>query len=193
MAKPQAFLQTLAERLGVCPAGDRDRQTAQLWGCSASVASRRRAPAKSISEQSGGELASADATTRAADAAVQIIQTSPGLSFCSRIYLRPLPSPPTSTDCLRLSPEPVRRFQDLAQGDVQPTRRMIGAPCLRSVGCRRLEVNVTMPAQDFLSPHAYIHGHFHPRRHLMTSNSYRAIRTEAFKIWQQETFVRHVA
>ena len=146
MAKPQAFLQTLAERLGVCPAGDRDRQTAQLWGCSASVASRRRAPAKSISEQSGGELASADATTRAADAAVQIIQTSPGLSFCSRIYLRPLPSPPTSTDCLRLSPEPVRRFQDLAQGDVQPTRRMIGAPCLRSVGCRRLEVNVTMPS-----------------------------------------------
>jgi putative transposase len=48
-------------------------------------------------------------------------------------------------------------------------------------------------AQDFLSSHAYIHGHFHPRRHLMTSNSYRAIRTEAFKIWQQETFVQHVA
>src|SRR6266567_6187699 len=30
-------------------------------------------------------------------------------------------------------------------------------------------------AQAFLSPHAFIHGHFHPRRHLMTSDSYRAI------------------
>ena len=42
-------------------------------------------------------------------------------------------------------------------------------------------------AQDFLSSHAFIHGHFHPRRHLMTANSYRAIRTETFNIWQQGT------
>ena len=48
-------------------------------------------------------------------------------------------------------------------------------------------------AQGFLSPHAFIHGHFHPRRHLMTSNSYRAIRTEAFTIWQQETSAQHVS
>ena len=48
-------------------------------------------------------------------------------------------------------------------------------------------------AQDFLSSHAFIHGQFHPRRHLMTSNSYRAIRTEAFHIWQQETYAQHVA
>jgi putative transposase len=48
-------------------------------------------------------------------------------------------------------------------------------------------------AQDFPSPHAFIHGHFHPRRHLMTSSSYRVIRAEAFKIWQQETFGQHVA
>ena len=37
-------------------------------------------------------------------------------------------------------------------------------------------------AQDFLSVHAFIHGHFHPRRHLLTANSYRAIRMEAFDI-----------
>src|SRR5207253_10876206 len=42
-------------------------------------------------------------------------------------------------------------------------------------------------AQDFLSAHSFIHGHFHPRRHLSTASSYRAIRTEAFSIWQQET------
>src|SRR4030081_3630164 len=41
--------------------------------------------------------------------------------------------------------------------------------------------------QDFLSAHAFIHGHFHPRRHLVSASSYRAIRTEAFHIWRQET------
>jgi putative transposase len=47
-------------------------------------------------------------------------------------------------------------------------------------------------AQDFLSAHAFIHGHFHPRRHLLTANCYRAIRTEGFKIWHQETGVQIV-
>jgi putative transposase len=37
-------------------------------------------------------------------------------------------------------------------------------------------------AQDFLSAHALIHDHFHPRRHLLTANSYRAIRTKDLKI-----------
>jgi putative transposase len=41
--------------------------------------------------------------------------------------------------------------------------------------------------QGFLSAHAFIHSHFHPRRHLSTASSYRAIRTEAFSIWRQET------
>ena len=30
-------------------------------------------------------------------------------------------------------------------------------------------------AQDFLPAHAFIHGHFHPRRHLLTATAYRAI------------------
>jgi putative transposase len=48
-------------------------------------------------------------------------------------------------------------------------------------------------AQTVLSTHAFIHRHFHPRRHLLTSNSYRAIRTEAFHIWQQDTCAQNVA
>jgi putative transposase len=48
-------------------------------------------------------------------------------------------------------------------------------------------------AQDFLSAHAFIHSHFHPHRHLLTANSYRAIRTEAFNIWQRETGAQRVA
>jgi putative transposase len=47
-------------------------------------------------------------------------------------------------------------------------------------------------AQDFLSAHAFIHGHFHPRRHLLTAISYRAIRTGAFGIWHQETCAQDV-
>jgi putative transposase len=42
-------------------------------------------------------------------------------------------------------------------------------------------------AQHFLSAHAFIHGHFHPRRHLMAATAYRAIRSEAFSAWKQET------
>src|ERR1051326_1235792 len=41
-------------------------------------------------------------------------------------------------------------------------------------------------AQDFLSAHTFIHGHFHPRRHRIPARAYRAIRSEAFNFWQQE-------
>ena len=48
-------------------------------------------------------------------------------------------------------------------------------------------------AQHFLSAHAFIHGHFHPRRHLMAATAYRAIRSEAFSVWKQETCARSAA
>jgi putative transposase len=48
-------------------------------------------------------------------------------------------------------------------------------------------------AQDFLSAHGFIHGHFHPRRHLMPASAYRAVRSEAFKVWRRETCARYVA
>ena len=48
-------------------------------------------------------------------------------------------------------------------------------------------------AQTFLSAHAFIHGHFHPRRHLLTADAYRAIRSIGFDVWHQETCARHTA
>jgi putative transposase len=45
----------------------------------------------------------------------------------------------------------------------------------------------SLQAQRFLSAHAFIYGHFHPRRHRMAANRYRASRAMAFKVWQQET------
>jgi hypothetical protein len=48
-------------------------------------------------------------------------------------------------------------------------------------------------AQEFLSAHAFIHGHFHPRRHLMAATAYRSLRSEALNVWQQEACVRYTA
>jgi putative transposase len=48
-------------------------------------------------------------------------------------------------------------------------------------------------AQDFLCAHSFIYGHFHPRRHRLAANACRAIRSDAFTIWQQETSARHAA
>jgi len=46
-------------------------------------------------------------------------------------------------------------------------------------------------AQDFLSAHSFIYGHFHPRRHRLAATTYRAIRTQAFRVWHQDTCVRN--
>ena len=48
-------------------------------------------------------------------------------------------------------------------------------------------------AQNFLFAHAFVHGHFHPRRHLMAATTYRTIRSEAFSVWKQETCVQCTA
>ena len=48
-------------------------------------------------------------------------------------------------------------------------------------------------AERLLSSHAFIYGHFHPRRHLMSAGRYRRTRAEAFRIWRQETCVRIAA
>jgi putative transposase len=48
-------------------------------------------------------------------------------------------------------------------------------------------------AQGFLFALAFIHGHFHPRRHLMAATAYRAVRFTAFNVWQQETCAQHPA
>jgi putative transposase len=48
-------------------------------------------------------------------------------------------------------------------------------------------------AQRFLSAHAFIYGHFHPRRHRMPATSYRASRVTAFQVWQEETCAQMAA
>ena len=48
-------------------------------------------------------------------------------------------------------------------------------------------------AQEFLSAHAAIYGHFRRRRHRMAASNYREVRTEAFQIWQRETCARKAA
>ena len=48
-------------------------------------------------------------------------------------------------------------------------------------------------AQRFLSSHAMIHGHFRPRRHLMTAAQYRRARAKAVRVWRQETCARTAA
>ncbi len=45
-------------------------------------------------------------------------------------------------------------------------------------------------AQDFLSAHAIIYGHFRPRRHRLSAVGYRRARTKAFWTWRQETSVQ---
>ena len=48
-------------------------------------------------------------------------------------------------------------------------------------------------AQRFLFAHAFISGHFRPRRHLMTASRYRTVRAcQAFKSWMQEACARNV-
>ena len=48
-------------------------------------------------------------------------------------------------------------------------------------------------AQDFLSAHSFIYGHFRPCRHRLAASVYRTARTEAFNVWQQETCARHAS
>ena len=48
-------------------------------------------------------------------------------------------------------------------------------------------------AQRFLSAHAFIYGHFRPRRHLTTARRYRAFRSAAFRVWNRETCAQTAA
>ena len=77
-----------------------------------------------------------------------------------------------------------RYLNNRAENSHRPTRR-------RERQMQRFKSS--RQAQSFLSAHAFIHGHFHPRRHLMAATAYRAIRSEAFSAWMQETCVRWAA
>ena len=45
-------------------------------------------------------------------------------------------------------------------------------------------------AQDFLSAHAMIYGHFRPRRHRLSAGGYRRAQAKAFRVWRQETSIQ---
>jgi putative transposase len=74
-----------------------------------------------------------------------------------------------------------RYLNNRAENSHRPTRR-------REQQMQRFKSSEQ--AQTFLSAHAFIHGHFHPRRHQMPAISYRAIRLDIFNDWRQETCAR---
>src|SRR5271166_5176505 len=75
-----------------------------------------------------------------------------------------------------------RYLNNRAENSHRPTRR-------RERQMQRFKS--TEQAQDFLSAHAFIHGHFHPRRHLLAADAYRATRSVAFDVWRQETCAQY--
>ena len=77
-----------------------------------------------------------------------------------------------------------RYLNDRAENSHRPTRR-------RERQMQRFKS--PDQAQHFLSAHAFIHGHFHPRRHLMAATAYRTVRSEAFRVWKQETCIGSAA
>jgi len=77
-----------------------------------------------------------------------------------------------------------RYLNNRAENSHRPTRR-------RERQMRRFKS--AEQAQRFLSGHAFIYGHFHPRRHLMSAGQYRRARAKALRIWRQETCVQIAA
>jgi len=74
-----------------------------------------------------------------------------------------------------------RYLNNRAENSHRPTRRREGQmQRFKSPG----------QAQDFLSAHAIIYGHFRPRRHRLSAGHYRRVWTKAFRVWQQETCVQ---
>jgi putative transposase len=77
-----------------------------------------------------------------------------------------------------------RYLNNRAENSHRPTRR-------RERQMQRFKSS--RQAQGFLSAHAFIHSHFHPRRHRMKASEYRLARARAFEIWTQETYVKEAA
>ena len=77
-----------------------------------------------------------------------------------------------------------RYLNNRAENSHRPTRRR-----------ESLMQRVKSPtqAQEFLSAHGFIYGHFHPRRHLMSASMYRKVRAKAFKVWLLETCGQYVS
>ena len=70
-----------------------------------------------------------------------------------------------------------RYLNNRAENSHRPTRR-------RERQMQRFKSS--RQAQDFLSAHSFIYGHFRPRRHLLPAPAYREIRSHAFNVWDEE-------
>ena len=77
-----------------------------------------------------------------------------------------------------------RYLNNRAENSHRPTRR-------REREMQRFKS--TRHAQRFLSAHAFIYGHFRPRRHRMTAKNFHRARARAFKVWNEETCVQMAA
>ena len=71
-----------------------------------------------------------------------------------------------------------RYLNNRAENSHRPTRR-------RERQMQRFKSS--RQAQDFLSAHSFIYGHFRPRRHRLAACIYREIRSDAFNVWHEET------
>ena len=76
-----------------------------------------------------------------------------------------------------------RYLNNRAENSHRPTRR-------RERQMQRFKS--TRQAQRFLSAHAFISGHFRPRRHRIAASRYRAVRARAFRTWTQEMCAKNV-
>src|ERR1700749_3575364 len=74
-----------------------------------------------------------------------------------------------------------RYLNNRAENSHRPTRR-------RERQMQRFKSS--RQAQDFLSAHAFIYGHFHARRHQLAASDHREIRSHAFNVWHRETCAR---
>jgi hypothetical protein len=73
-----------------------------------------------------------------------------------------------------------RSLNNRAENSHQPTRRR---------GRQMQRFKSADQAQEFLSAHGMIYGHFRPRRRRMDAVGHRRSRAKAFRIWRQETRV----
>ena len=91
----QAVLPQAAPWLAIRAEGNRNGQAQELRRREAHDPAPCRAPAKQVPEQPDRGVASADATTRAADAAVQVSTSRPAFLVHPRPHPQPLPAQPS--------------------------------------------------------------------------------------------------
>lgn len=77
-----------------------------------------------------------------------------------------------------------RYLNNRAENSHRPTRR-------RERQMQRFKSS--RQAQDFLSAHSFIYGHFRPQRHQLAACVYREIRFNAFNVWHEETCIENAA